>query len=147
MYVQCTCTCTYTIHATFPRSDNYYMYVHTLYMSFLINVLSPKSCVQYLQLYTVYALFMSFLLSTVHQYLFKLLSHSPVQAEVRTLTDQLESVKQDLLSEKHKNQLYQTAAGTCTTPAYRLSGQGESLVTLEMKELNERQRADLATTR
>ena len=87
--------------------------------------------------------FMSFLLSTVHQCLFKLLPHSPVQAEVRTLTDQLESVKQDLLSEKHKNQLYQATA----SPADGPSGQGERLVTLEMKELNERQRADLATTR
>ena len=68
---------------------------------------------------------------------------SPVQAEVRTLTDQLESVKQDLLSEKQKNQLYQTTAN----PTDRPSGQSERLVTLEMKELNERQRADLATTR
>ena len=86
---------------------------------------------------------MSFLLSTVHQYLFELFFHSPVQAEVRTLTDQLESVKQDLLSEKHKNQLYQATV----SPADGPSGQGERLVTLEMKELNERQRADLATTR
>ena len=109
-------------------------------------MLSPKSCVQYVHVqYVQYMLthFMSFLLSTVHQYLFKLLSHSPVQAEARTLTDQLESVKQDLLSEKQKNQLYQATA----SPADGPSGQGERLVTLEMKELNERQRADLATTR
>ena len=122
MCIHCKCTCPYKCTC------------------FLQRVVYSTLYVQYVHVH-VYMLahFMSFLLSTVHQYLFELFPRSPVQAEVRTLTNQLESVKQDLLSEKHKK--------ATASPADGPSGQGERLVTLEMKELNERQRADLATTR
>lgn len=89
-----------------------------------------------------------------------------LQAEVKTLTEHLESVKQDLASEKQKSHLLEQhqqqlrATGTATarpTPASSGRGSGaggsvsealaEKVATLEMKELNERQRADLASVR
>ncbi len=71
-------------------------------------------------------------------------SHSLMQAEVCMLTEQLESVKQELQSEKQKSLLL---TASCSPSAASPSPHSERLVTLEMKELNERQRADLATTR
>ncbi len=66
------------------------------------------------------------------------------QAEARMLTEQLESVKQELQSEKQKSVLF---TAQCSPTSVSPSPHSERLVTLEMKELNERQRADLATTR
>ena len=104
-------------------------------------------CLLHRVVYSIYHLLLtvhiSFISFVIYCVCFRYSLHSPVQAEVRTLTDQLESVKQDLLSEKQKNQLYQVTA----SPADGPSGHSDRLVTLEMKELNERQRADLATTR
>ena len=65
------------------------------------------------------------------------------QTEARTLTEQLESVKQELAVEKLKSGRVGVGSGE--------EGEGEVVMgrvaTLEMKELNERQRADLASVR
>jgi hypothetical protein len=86
----------------------------------------------------------------------------PLQAEVKTLTDHLESTKQDLAAEKQKNSLLeqqlQLIRGTPGVPITRGAGGpsssggvsealAEKVATLEIKELNERQRADLASVR
>ena len=87
----------------------------------------------------------------------------PLQAEVKTLTDHLESTKQDMAAEKQKNhlleqqlQLIRGTAGAPVTRGASSSGGGgggvsealaEKVATLEIKELNERQRADLASVR
>ena len=86
--------------------------------------------------------------------------NATLQAEVKTLTDHLESIKQDLAAEKQKNHLLEQQLqlrGT-GTPITRGAGQSssgsgvsealaEKVATLEIKELNERQRADLASVR
>ena len=91
-----------------------------------------------------------------------------IQIEVKTLTEHLESTKQELASEKQKTHLLEqqlahlrapgTAPGTIRpgSSGKRASGVdgggvsealAEKVATLEMKELNERQRAELATVR
>jgi hypothetical protein len=86
----------------------------------------------------------------------------PLQAEVKTLTEHLESTKQDLAAEKQKNslleqqlQLIRGTGAPITRGAGGPSSSGggvsealaEKVATLEIKELNERQRADLASVR
>lgn len=94
------------------------------------------------------------------------------QVEVKTLTEHLESTKQELASKKQKAHLMEqqlvqartgaTSAGMTRSPS---SGRGassvadgvgvggvsevlaEKVATLEMKEMSERQRAELATVR
>ena len=86
---------------------------------------------------------------------------------MKTLTDHLESIKQDLAAEKQKNhlmeqQLQLKGTGTPVMKGAKRSSSGsrgmssssgvsealaEKVATLEMKELNERQRADLASVR
>ena len=87
-------------------------------------------------------------------------TNAALQAEVKTLTDHLEGIKQDLAAEKQKNHLLEQQLqlrGT-GTPTTRGAGQfpsgsgvsealAEKVATLEIKELNERQRADLASVR
>ena len=70
------------------------------------------------------------------------------QTEARTLTEQLESVKQELAVEKLKSGRVRVGVGSGEGGE---EGEGEvvtgRVATLEMKELNERQRADLASVR
>ena len=81
---------------------------------------------------------------------------------MKTLTDHLESTKQDMAAEKQRNHLLeqqlQLIRGTAGAPVTRgasssVGGGGasealaEKVATLEIKELNERQRADLASVR
>ena len=82
-----------------------------------------------------------------------------LQAEVKTLTDHLESVKQNLVAERQKNHLLEQQLQLRGTGAPLTRGAGQSLsggvsealaekvATLEIKELNEKQRADLASVR
>lgn len=67
----------------------------------------------------------------------------PYQAEVHTLNDQLESVKIELQTEKQKNKLSLISSSLRDGSSL----ESERLATLEIRELTERQRADLATTR
>lgn len=83
---------------------------------------------------------------------------------MKTLTEHLESTKEELASEKQKTHLLEqnqahhlraprTPLGTTRSGFSGVSGGGvsealaEKVATLEMKELNERQRAELATVR
>lgn len=85
-----------------------------------------------------------------------------MQAEVKTVTDHLESIKQDLTAEKQKNHLLEQQLQLRGTGMPLTRGEGQSssgggggvsealaekIATLEIKELNERQRADLASVR
>lgn len=70
-----------------------------------------------------------------------------VQAEVHTLTHQLEEVKQELALEKKKSRLMTEAAPSAGEDrATGVEGK-DQLVTMEMQVLNERQRAELANVR
>jgi hypothetical protein len=66
-----------------------------------------------------------------------------VQAEVRTLTHQLEEVKQELTLEKQKNALVATSGSDGVGVG---EGRGQ-LATMEMQVLNEKQRAELANAK
>lgn len=88
---------------------------------------------------------------------------------MKTLSDHLENTKQDLTSEKQKNhlleqQLRQNTGGVArrahsshgSSASFATNGGvsagvsealAEKVATLEMKEMNERQRADLASVR
>ena len=87
---------------------------------------------------------------------------------MKTLTDHLENIKHDLAAEKQKNHLLEqqlqlrgTGASIMTGARQSSLGRGtmsssssgvsealaEKVATLEMKGLNERQRADLASVR
>ena len=73
----------------------------------------------------------------------------PLQAEVKTLSEQLECVKQELAVEKQKCRLLEEATPSSSSAGCHThhGGVAERVATLEMKELNERQRAELAHTR
>ena len=78
---------------------------------------------------------------------------------MKTLTDHLESVKQNLVAERQKNHLLEQQLQLRGTGAPLIRGAGQSssggvsealaekVATLEIKELNEKQRADLASVR
>ena len=84
---------------------------------------------------------------------------------MKTLTDHLENIKQDLVAEKQKSHLLEQQLQLPRAPITRGGGGksssggdvggdsgvsqalAEKVATLEIKELNERQRADLASVR
>ena len=73
------------------------------------------------------------------------------QAEIRTLTDQLEEVKAELSAEKNKNRLLEESAAGVISGRGVSGGEGggvsNQVATLEMKALNATQRAELASVR
>lgn len=75
--------------------------------------------------------------------------HLTLQAEVRTLTHQLDEVKHELALEKRKSGLIKgPPSGGTAGKGQGLTGEGQGqMATMEMQVLNEKQRAELANAR